>query len=130
NVFSFQILRPPRSTLFPYTTLFRSQVVGSHIKMTAVDSHWRIGVPKYKNVTFKLVPEETTRIALLRRGEVDVADVSRERAKELEKEGFPVHFRRDEAILHMCWILGADGLPAPVKDKRVREALNLPVDRA
>ena len=40
--------------------------------MTAVDNHWRIGVPKYKNVTFKLVPEETTRIALLRRGEVDV----------------------------------------------------------
>jgi len=42
---------------------FVEQVVGSHIKMTAVDSHWRIGVPKYKNVTFKLVPEETTRIA-------------------------------------------------------------------
>src|SRR5438477_590060 len=53
---------------------FVEQVVGSHIKMTAVDSHWRIGVPKYKNVTFKLVPEETTRIALLRRGDVDVAD--------------------------------------------------------
>ncbi len=49
---------------------FVEQVVGSHIKMTAVDNHWRIGVPKYKNVTFKLVPEETTRIALLRRGEV------------------------------------------------------------
>ena len=70
---------------------FVEQVVGSHIKMTAVDNHWRIGVPKYKNVTFKLVPEETTRIALLRRGEVDVADVSRERVKELEKEGFPIH---------------------------------------
>src|SRR5947199_375068 len=54
---------------------FVEQVVGSHIKMSAVDNHWRIGVPKYKNVTFKLVPEETTRIALLRRGEVDVADV-------------------------------------------------------
>src|SRR3989475_177253 len=53
---------------------FVEQVVGSHIKMTAVDNHWRIGVPKYKNVTFKLVPEETTRIALLRRGEADMAD--------------------------------------------------------
>src|SRR5437016_3866875 len=108
---------------------FVEQVVGSHIKMTAVDSHWRIGVPKYKSVTFKLVPEETTRIALLRRGEVDVADVSRERVKELEKEGFPVHFRREEAILHMWWTLGPDGLPMPVKDKRVREAMNLAIDR-
>ena len=78
---------------------FVEQVTGSHIKLTAVDNHWRIGTPKYKNVTFRLVPEETTRIALLRRGEVDVADVSRERVKELEKESFPVHFRREEAIL-------------------------------
>src|SRR6266480_6275730 len=95
---------------------FVEQVVGSHIKMTAVDNHWRIGVPKYKNVTFKLVPEETTRIALLRRGEVDVADVSRERVKELEREGFPVHFRREEAILSMWWILGPDGRTPPTKD--------------
>src|SRR5713101_1255427 len=108
---------------------FVEQVVGSHIKMTAVDSHWRIGVPKYKNVTFKLVPEETTRIALLRRGEVDVADVSRERVKELEKEGFPVHMRREEAIIHMWWILGPEGRTPPTKDKRVREALNLAIDR-
>src|SRR5262249_23348681 len=98
--------------------------------MTAVDNHWRIGVPKYKNVTFKLVPEETTRIAFLRRGEVDVADVSRERVSELEREGFPVHFRKEEAILHMWWVLGTDGWPAPVKDKRVREALNLAIGRA
>src|SRR5947207_9033449 len=60
---------------------FVEQVVGSHIKMTAVDPHWRIGVPKYKTIMFRLVPEETTRIALLRRGEADVADVSRERGK-------------------------------------------------
>ncbi|HEV8439961.1 MAG TPA: ABC transporter substrate-binding protein [Methylomirabilota bacterium] len=109
---------------------FVEQVTGSHIKLTAVDSHWRIGTPKYKNVNFRLVPEETTRIALLRRGEVDVADISRERVKELEREGFPVHFRREEAILSMWWVLSPDGWPAPMKDKRVREALNIAIDRA
>ena len=108
---------------------FVEQVVGSHIKMTAVDNHWRIGVPKYKNVTFKLVPEETTRIALIRRGDVDVADISRERVKELEGEGFPIHMRREEAIIHAWWILGPDGRTPPTKDKRVREALNLAIDR-
>jgi peptide/nickel transport system substrate-binding protein len=109
---------------------FVEQVTGSHIKLAAVDNHWRIGTPKYRTVTFRLVPEETTRIALLRRGETDVADVSRERVKELEREGFPVHFRREEAILTMWWILSPDGWPAPVKDKRVREAFNLAIDRA
>jgi peptide/nickel transport system substrate-binding protein len=108
---------------------FVEQVVGSHIKLTAVDNHWRLGTPKYKNVTFRLVPEETTRIALLRRGEVDVADVSRERVKELEKEKFPVYFRKDEAVLHMWWVLGPDGRTPPTNDKRVREALNLAIDR-
>ncbi len=61
---------------------FVEQVTGSHITLTAGDSHWRIGTPKYKTMTFRLVPEETTRIALLRRGEVDVAELSRERVKE------------------------------------------------
>ena len=106
---------------------FVEQVTGSHIKLTAVDSHWRIGTPRFKTVTFRLVPEETTRIALLRRGEIDIADVSRERVKEIEREAFPVHFRREEAVLTMWWILPRDG--QPTKDKRVREALNLAVDR-
>src|SRR5215813_2317354 len=109
---------------------FVEQVTGAHIKLAAVDNHWRIGTPRYKTVTFKLVPEETTRIALLRRGEVDVADLSRERVKEMEREGFPVHFRREEAILSVWWILGPDGRTGPSKDKRVREAMNLAIDRA
>src|SRR5256885_15172661 len=78
---------------------FVEQVVGSHIKMTAVDNHWRIGVPKYKNVTFKLVPEETTRIALLRRGGGDGGDVSPDRGKELGEESVPLPMRKEEALL-------------------------------
>src|SRR5438132_4692081 len=103
------------------------QVTGSHIKLAAVDTHWRVGVPRFKTITFKLVPEETTRIALLRRGEVEITDVGRERVKELERESFPIHFRREEAILTTWWVLPRDG--QPTKDKRVREALNLAIDR-
>src|SRR5881296_456086 len=98
---------------------FVEQVTGSHIKLAAVDNHWRIGTPRFKTVTFKLVPAEATRIAILRRGEADVADVSRERVKELEGEGFPIHVRREEAILHMWFVLDQDGWPAPMKDRRV-----------
>src|SRR5437773_15052 len=47
---------------------FIEQVSGSHVRLEAVPSHWRLGTPKYKTVVFKAVPEETTRIAMLRRG--------------------------------------------------------------
>src|SRR5436190_3477588 len=109
---------------------FVEQVTGSHIKLAGVENHWRTGTPKYKTMTFRVVPEETTRIALLRRGDVDIAEVSRERVKELQREGFPVQFRREEAIFSMWWILAPDGWPAPMKDKRVREAMNVAIDRA
>jgi peptide/nickel transport system substrate-binding protein len=108
---------------------FVEHVSGSHIKLAAFENHWRTGTPKFKTITFKIVPEETTRIALLRRGEIDVADVSRERVKEVQKDGFPIHVRREEAIAHMWVVFGPDGWPAPMKDKRVREALNLAIDR-
>ena len=106
---------------------FVEQMTGSHIKLAAVENHWRTGTPKYRTITFKLVPEETTRIAMLRRGDVDIADVSRDRVRELEKEGFPIHYRREEAILNMWWVQPWDGVP--MKDKRVREAMNVAIDR-
>jgi len=110
---------------------FVEHVSGSHIKLEAFANHWRTGTPKYKTITFRIVPEETTRIALLRRGEVDVTDVSRERVKELEREGYPMHFRKEDAIVSMWTILDPNGgWPAPMKDKRVREAMNLAIDRA
>jgi peptide/nickel transport system substrate-binding protein len=58
---------------------FVEQVTGSHVKLTAVDNHWRIGTPKYKNMMFRLVSEETTRLALLRRGGGHDAKVGVER---------------------------------------------------
>src|SRR5690348_15640164 len=47
---------------------FVEQVTGSHIKLEAVPSHWRAGTPKYRFLTFRIVPEESTRVAMLRRG--------------------------------------------------------------
>src|SRR5256885_6679905 len=33
------IRRPPRSTLFPYTTLFRSNIAAEHVARAASDGH-------------------------------------------------------------------------------------------
>jgi peptide/nickel transport system substrate-binding protein len=106
---------------------FAEQVTGSHIRMEAVDNHWRVGTPRYRTLTFRLVPEETTRIAMLRRGEADIVEISRERVKEVERGGFPVHQRKDDAVILMWWVQPWDG--TPINDRRVREALNLAIDR-
>jgi len=107
---------------------FVEQVTGSHIKLEAVPSHWRAGTPKYRTLTFKIVPEESTRIAMLRRGEVDIMEVSRERVKELQRSGVPIVTKRQDAHVDFWWILPWTN--APIRDKRVREALNIAIDRA
>src|SRR5260370_17242983 len=42
---------------------FVEQVTGSHIKLAAVDSHWRIGTPNSNTTTFPLPPHQTPPIA-------------------------------------------------------------------
>src|SRR2546422_3600305 len=52
------ILRPPRSTLFPYTTLFRS--ISSAIERSLFD-HLRVHPPLTERVTREDAPEERDR---------------------------------------------------------------------
>jgi peptide/nickel transport system substrate-binding protein len=106
---------------------FVQRTAGSFLKLEAVDKHWRQGVPRYKTMWFRLVPEETTRIAMLRQGKVDIIDISRERVKEVEKDGFPIRLRKDDAQINFWWIEPYKG--KPMDDKRVREALNMAIDR-
>jgi peptide/nickel transport system substrate-binding protein len=107
---------------------FVEQVTGSHIKLEAVDNHWRIGAPKFKTITFRLVPEESARIAMLRRGEVDIIDLSRERVAEVKRAGFATVLRQDEAMLNV-WLIQNWEPNVPVHDKRVREAMNIAINR-
>src|SRR5438067_4655856 len=56
--FFFVIPRPPRSTLFPYTTLFRSESRGlreSASTAAAVDLHLRLGI---RGGGYRDVPED------------------------------------------------------------------------
>src|SRR2546427_6400019 len=104
---------------------FVEQVIGSHIKLEAVPSHWRVGTPRYQTLTFRIVPEETTRIALLRRGEADIVEVSRDRVKELQGSGVSIVTRRQDAHVDFWWLLPWTN--SPIRDKRVREALNIAI---
>ena len=55
---------------------WHSQMLGSFIKLEATERHWRDGVPKYKYMTYLVIPEESTRLAMLKTGEADIMRVS------------------------------------------------------
>ena len=102
-------------------------VTGSSLELEAVDRHWAEGVPKFKTVTYRVIPEESTRIAMMQTGEADIVGISRERVPELQARGFKVFVKERGSVMgcyfHQQWE------DVPVADKRVRQALNLAINR-
>ena len=101
---------------------FVSQSPGSGIELERVEDHYAMGTPFAERVSILLVPEETTRAAMLQTGEADLIDAGVELAAELEDEGF--HFNTkglaDPLAVHFPTL--HRGVP-PLDDVRVREAL-------
>ena len=111
---------------------------GDYIKYEAVDDHWRV-VPEFKYLIIKLVPEESTRVAMLKTGDIDATIISDSSEAELKEAGFGIDL----------WPYGANGLivfgglcrPScalyktgyhntdPWADIRVREAMSIAIDR-
>jgi peptide/nickel transport system substrate-binding protein len=102
-------------------------LAGSYIQLEAVDKHWAEGVPKYKRLTYSVVPEENTRIAMVQTGEAEIIGASRERVPELQTRGFSVFVKERGSVMgcyfHQQW----EG--HPLSDRRVRQALNLAINR-
>jgi peptide/nickel transport system substrate-binding protein len=101
---------------------------GNYIKLVAQDKHWRV-TPKYKYLTFKLMPEEGARVAALRSGEVDVIPVSLTRAKELVKDGYTLQNKEDGLFVGLMW-LGAYRPDFATNNKKVRQAITYAIDKA
>jgi peptide/nickel transport system substrate-binding protein len=108
----------------PYKVV--KNAVGSQIQLEALEQHWH-GVPKFKTVTFLLVPEESTRLAQLRTGEADIIAVSRERVAEVKAAGFNVFSKLNDQVIVVY--MQQQWEPVPVHDARVRQALNLALDK-
>ena len=119
-----QFMKKPIGT-GPYK--WYSHIVGSSIKLEATDKHWRDGVPRYKYVTFLVIPEESTRLAMLKTGEADITRIGRGSVKEVRDAGLKVISKKDAAgIVFHCLMQWAT--PA-FSDIRFRKALNLAIDR-
>ena len=101
---------------------------GVELVLEAFDAYWR-KVPAVKRLVFKVVPEEATRLAALKRGEVDFAySIRGELAEELQRT--PGLTLKPVVLQGTFWVYFPDQWDpkSPWNDQRVREAVRLAID--
>jgi peptide/nickel transport system substrate-binding protein len=109
---------------------FVSFTPGVELVFEAFDQYWR-KPPSVKRLVFRVIPDESTRLAALKRGEVDVVySVRGELAEELQRT--PGLTLKPALIQAPFWLYFADQWDpkSPWHDRRVREAASLAIDRA
>jgi peptide/nickel transport system substrate-binding protein len=108
---------------------FVSFTPGVELVMEAFDQYWR-KTPSVKRLVFKVIPDEATRLAALKRGEVDIAySIRGELAEEIQHT--PGLTLKPAVVQGTQWLYFPDQWDAksPWHDERVRLAANLAMDR-
>jgi len=108
---------------------FVSFTPGVQLVLEAFDQYWR-KTPSVEHLVFKSIPEETTRLAALQRGEVDIVySIRGELAEELQRT--PGLTLKPVVPPAPFWIYFADQWDAksPWHDERLRRAASFALDR-
>ncbi len=114
--------------LGPYR--FVSHTPGVELVMEAFEGYWR-KMPSVKRLVFKSVPDSVTRLAMLKRGEVDVAYLlDAPQAQEVKRDpNLKLAFSGGIAVWFLDFLEQWDP-KSPWADRRVRLAANYAIDRA
>jgi peptide/nickel transport system substrate-binding protein len=110
---------------------FVRNVPGDRIEFTAVATpHWR-GQPHFKDLVLLLVPEESTRVAMVRTGEAAIASIGPETMLGASRAGLEVLSVPGtmQAVFQFWGTYKPEVKDSPVAKVRVREALSLAIDR-
>jgi peptide/nickel transport system substrate-binding protein len=108
---------------------FVSSTPGVELVLEATEHYWR-KAPSVKRLVFKSIPDETTRLAALKRGEVDIAyAIGGELGEDVRRT--PGLTLRPTPFSSTHWLLFADQWErnSPWHDQRVRLAAIYAVDR-
>jgi peptide/nickel transport system substrate-binding protein len=108
---------------------FVSHTPGIELVMEAFEGYWR-KVPSVKRLVFKSVPEATTRLAMLKRGEVDIAYLLDAPEAQVFKRDptLRLAFSGGIAVFFFDFLEQWDP-KSPWHDRRVRLAANYAIDR-
>ncbi|MBA2520800.1 MAG: ABC transporter substrate-binding protein [Chloroflexia bacterium] len=102
-------------------------VPNARVVYTAFEDHWNPGVPCVQDLTLQVLPDEQSRVAALRSGEIDGGTFSPDVVMTLEN---------DDSLEVLSGLTSAPRVihfntvnDAPWRDARVRQAINMAVDR-
>ncbi len=104
-------------------------VAGDRLEFQAVANNWR-GKPQFERVVLYQIPEETTRVAMLEKGQLDITPVGLQNAGVLKGKGFNIQkgvAGQAQFIFMGTYTPQAKGMP--LADVRVRQALSLAINR-
>src|SRR5262247_101626 len=109
---------------------------GVSIEYERVDNHWG-EKPDFKELEIRIVPEETTRFAMLMSGEAQIVDLPRELQKDALSKGMKVISSSQPVDWMTIYFGGQYYIPGdpkfqanvPWTNKKVRQALNMAVNR-
>jgi peptide/nickel transport system substrate-binding protein len=110
---------------------FVRSVPGDRIEFEAVDyPHFR-GSPHFKTLTILLVPEESTRLSMVRTGEAAIASIGPESLLSATRGGLEVlTVPGTMQALYQFWgAYRSEFKDSPIAKLRVRQALSLAIDR-
>lgn len=100
---------------------FGKLVPGERLVLEHNPEYWK-GAPAFKKVTFRFIPEFSSRLAALLAGEIDVMKDTPPQAVELVEKSKVASVRTAESF-RINYLALVNAKPGPIQDVRVRRAL-------
>ena len=110
--------------------MYAGHSVGDYFQYEAFDKSHR-GIPHFAKMSLLIVPEESTKLAMVRTGQADIIDLVPESAPEVEAAGAELTVVEGVGMfIYQFWGLYFDEAQAlPIGDVRVRQAMSLAINR-
>lgn len=105
---------------------FKDWVQGDRLVVEKNADYWEAGLPKVDTVTFRPVPENGSRIAMLKTGEADfIYPMPSEQVADVEGQDGIVITKNDSTIVRYVTL---NTMKKPYDDVRVRQAINYAIN--
>jgi peptide/nickel transport system substrate-binding protein len=110
---------------------FVERIAGDRIVYQAFEDYWQDGLPLVGGITFRIIPEPTTRLAAIQTGEIDIANrLSIDEAALLEgSSDITLVSYPNDRVYYVAFKNIGNGEGTPIIDDRVRQAMNYAVNR-